>query len=318
MDCKMFKEQLAALLKERAGDDFEVKTEMVPKLNGIEKEAFVIGRKQDWIAPTIYVELLYKCYLQGMSISEIADKMLEQYRNVEAEAKRPEKADFFTNWEKAAPRIYCELIQAKKNRTLLLEVPHKKFLDLAVVYYYQMEENYVPDATILIRETHRKMWGISVEELGKCAWDNTLRDLPARTDSLMMYLEEEYGVSIPESEFGPGAEQFYLVSNRKGRLGAICICYPGVLEELSQRFEANLYVIPSSIHECLVIPDCDLFPEECLSDMVRDVNEKTVQPQEILSDHVYYYQRESRELTLCREMKISEDSGIPKEAETGN
>ena len=81
MDCKMFKEQLAALLKERAGDDFEVKTEMVPKLNGIEKEAFVIGRKQDWIGPTIYVELLYKCYLQGMSISKIADKMLEQYRN---------------------------------------------------------------------------------------------------------------------------------------------------------------------------------------------------------------------------------------------
>mgnify|MGYP000535630292 FL=1 len=120
-----------------------------------------------------------------------------------------------------------------------------------------------------------------------------------RTDSLMVYLKEEYGVTFPRFELGPLAEQFYLVSNRRGKLGAICMCYPGVLESLSQRFEASLYVIPSSIHECMVIPDYDVFPEECLSDMVRDVNEKTVKPQEILSDHVYYYHRESGELTLC-------------------
>lgn len=107
--------------------------------------------------------------------------------------------------------------------------------------------------------------------------------------------------NVPLFELGPLAEQFYLVSNRRGKLGAICMCYPGVLESLSQRFEASLYVIPSSIHECMVIPDYDVFPEECLSDMVRDVNEKTVKPQEILSDHVYYYHRESGELTLCEE-----------------
>ena len=165
MDYQMFKEQLAALLKRKAGDDFEVKVESVQKLNGIEKEAFVISRKKDWIAPTIYVELLYECCLQGVPLSQIAEKVLEQYRKVEAEARRPEKAAFFTNWKNAAPQIYCELIHAEKNRTLLSEVPHRKFLDLAVVYYYQMRGNRVPDATILIHETHRELWGISAEEL---------------------------------------------------------------------------------------------------------------------------------------------------------
>ena len=71
MDYQMFKEQLAALLKRKAGDDFEVKVESVQKLNGIEKEAFVISRKKDWIAPTIYVELLYECCLQGVPLSQI-------------------------------------------------------------------------------------------------------------------------------------------------------------------------------------------------------------------------------------------------------
>ena len=121
MDYQMFKEQLAALLKRKAGDDFEVKVESVQKLNGIEKEAFVISRKKDWIAPTIYVELLYECCLQGVPLSQIAEKVLEQYRKVEAEARRPEKAAFFTNWKNAAPQIYCELIHAEKNRTLLSE-----------------------------------------------------------------------------------------------------------------------------------------------------------------------------------------------------
>ena len=77
MDYQMFKEQLAALLKRKAGDDFEVKVESVQKLNGIEKEAFVISRKKDWIAPTIYVELLYECCLQGVPLSQIAEKVLE-------------------------------------------------------------------------------------------------------------------------------------------------------------------------------------------------------------------------------------------------
>ena len=126
MDYQMFKEQLAALLKRKAGDDFEVKVESVQKLNGIEKEAFVISRKKDWIAPTIYVELLYECCLQGVPLSQIAEKVLEQYRKVEAEARRPEKAAFFTNWKNAAPQIYCELIHAEKNRTLLSEVPHRQ------------------------------------------------------------------------------------------------------------------------------------------------------------------------------------------------
>ena len=110
MDYQMFKEQLAALLKRKAGDDFEVKVESVQKLNGIEKEAFVISRKKDWIAPTIYVELLYECCLQGVLLSQIAEKVLEQYRKVEAEARRPEKAAFFTNWKNAAPQIYCCLL----------------------------------------------------------------------------------------------------------------------------------------------------------------------------------------------------------------
>lgn len=126
-------------------------------------------------------------------------KVLEQYRKVEAEARRPEKAAFFTNWKMLRRRSTASSFMRRKTVPLLSEVPHRKFLDLAVVYYYQMRGNRVPDATILIHETHRELWGISAEELDARAWENTLRDLPVRTDSLMVYLKEEYGVTFPGS-----------------------------------------------------------------------------------------------------------------------
>ena len=94
--------------------------------------AFLCFEENDVVLPLVVVEELdglKKADGEKGSNARKVVRMLEQYRNVEVEAKRPEKADFFTNWEKAAPRIYCELIHAKKNRTLLLEVPHKKFLD---------------------------------------------------------------------------------------------------------------------------------------------------------------------------------------------
>ena len=80
-----------------------------------------------------------------------------------------------------------------------------------------------------------------------------------RTDSLMVYLKEEYGVTFPLFELGPLAEQFYLVSNRRGKLGAICMCYPGVLESLSQRFEASLYIKDVAVL-CQSLCDSEQYP----------------------------------------------------------
>ena len=198
------------------------------------------------------MELLYECCLQGVPLSQIAEKVLEQYRKVEAEARRPEKAAFLPTGKCCA----ADLLRAHscgEKPYAALEVPHRKFLDLAVVYYYQMRGNRVPDATILIHETHRELWGISAEELDARAWENTLRDLPVRTDSLMVYLKEEYGVTFPCSSLVRWRNSFTWSATAEESC-AICMCYPGVLESLSQRFEASLYVIPSSIHECMVIP----------------------------------------------------------------
>ena len=116
----MFKEQLAALLKRKAVDDFEVKVESVQKLNGIEKEAFVISRKKDWIAPTIYVELLYEYCLQGVPLSQIAEKVLEQYRKVEAEARRPETASSFMRRKtvRCSPKFRTENFSISRSCTI--------------------------------------------------------------------------------------------------------------------------------------------------------------------------------------------------------
>lgn len=299
MEYKTFQNQIIAALKQQMGEEVEIQTKTIPKLNGIEKEALLISKKGDLVAPTIYLEQLYDAYLHGISAAELVEKISGQYQRLKTKTQGEKDARFFTEWERAAPQIYCQLVQAKRNDELLAEVPHRKILDLAILYYYQIRQEKLPNGTIQIHREHLNIWGISEEELFEQAWKNTLRDLPARTENLQGYLREEYGVSFPEVELGAFGEQLYLVSNRRGCLGAICICYPDLLKNLAQRLEANLYVIPSSIHECMVVPDYDTFTESELSCMVREVNRDLVEPQEILSDHVYYYRRDTEKLEFA-------------------
>ncbi len=276
------------------------------KLNGIEKEAFVISRKKDWDCTgrsTKWSFCMNAVCRACAAFSELPKEYWSSTGKWKREARRPRKPPFFTN-RNAAPQIYCELIHVEKLHAAPSSAQKNSRSRVRLCTITQSGGNRAGCDIPWIHggDAPGAVGNFLAEELDARKPGRTfLRDLPVRTDSLMVYLKEEYGVTFPRFELGPLAEQFYLVSNRRGKLGAICMCYPGVLESLSQRFEASLYVIPSSIHECMVIPDYDVFPEECLSDMVRDVNEKTVKPQEILSDHVYYYHRESGELTLCEE-----------------
>ena len=226
--------------EKKAGDDFEVKVESVQKLNGIEKEAFVISRKKDWIAPTIYVELLYECCLQGVPLSQIAEKVLEQYRKVEAEDEKTGEAAFYQLEKCCAADLLRAHSCGEKPVRCSPKFPHRKISR-------SRGRVLLPDAgkprAGCDNSDPRDAPG-AVGNFGGGAGCPCLGEHPAGSAGAHRQpygvLKEEYGVTFPLFELGPLAEQFYLVSNRRGKLGAICMCYPGVLESLSQRFEASL------------------------------------------------------------------------------
>ena len=93
--------------------------------------------------------------------------------------------------------------------------------------------------------------------------------------------EEEVAESVP----------MRVLCNAQRVYGATCMIYPGVLGTLAEEAGENLYILPSSVHEILILPESEVEDEQYLRDMIREVNGTQVEPEEILSDNLYFYDR---------------------------
>ena len=81
----------------------------------------------------------------------------------------------------------------------------------------------------------------------------------------------------------------YILTNKERRYGAGTIFYPGIMEQAQKLLGDNFYILPSSIHECILIPEEGNYDQDRLSEMVAEINEQHVDAREVLSDQAYYY-----------------------------
>lgn len=142
------------------------------------------------------------------------------------------------------------------------------------------------DYHIQISLSHLEKWGIGTEQLKKDAWKNTLDKKRATLRRLCDILREspEYARDgeLPDSSL-------LVLTNTDGVAGAVAIAYPNQIEIIRAGLDGGFYMIPCSIHECLILPDDGTYREEELNSMVRDVNKTQLQPDDVLSDHVYKF-----------------------------
>jgi hypothetical protein len=196
---------------------------------------------------------------------------------------------FFRNYEKVSPKVCYKLINREKNRALLERIPHIDFLDLSICFFYAYEDNVLGKGSITIYNSHMEMWNCTTEMLFQLAKKNTQRLFPWKLYSMWELvgsreLEEEETVL-------PGEIPMRVLTNRQKAQGAACMIYPGILERLALEAEENLYIIPSSIHEVILMPESQMDSPELMQDIIREVNGAHIEPEEILSDHLYFYDR---------------------------
>lgn len=182
--------------------------------------------------------------------------------------------------------IFYKIVNYEKNREQLKDIPHRRFLDLAMVFYYQMEDADTL-TTVMIQNSHLKMWKITEEELVENARKYTHLSMPAEflTMAQVAGIEEDELDEILEEEHRP----MYILTNRQRQLGAGVILYPGIMEQAKQILGDHFYILPSSIHECILVPAMEYCEMDELSQMVEQINEEHVDPREVLADHAYYY-----------------------------
>lgn len=319
MTYEAFVEMVPARFKERLGENTRVCVHTIYKNNSVKKDALCILENGGNVSPTIYLRPYYEKLAGGIPLESVLSEIEQEYQANRCGAYVD--AGEFQNFERVSPWIAYRLIHYEKNRELLSEIPHRRFLDLAVVYYLLIENHFIGSGTALIYHTLRELWGVEEETLFQTARANTdrllgieitkmdhliedllqkdlLRELgenPAACD----YAKEdvvELARQILESLVAREPCEMFVMSNRSKYHGAAALLNTKYLWDFAKEKKCGFYVIPSSIHEVILAPMRQSLSKEELSGLLREINAAQESGQEFLSNQVYCFDWESGRL----------------------
>lgn len=298
MNYQEFVGSVTSFLREALPYGTELNLIPLEKNNGVILEGLTIRKEGERAAPAIYLESYYQEYLAGHSLRQIQETILSYCED--NKFSEHFDADFFSDYRKVRPTVVYKLINYEKNKELLERIPHVPFLNLAVVFYCLLPDTPVGNATVLIHNSHMEYWNITCGELYRDAKQNTPRLLPAEIKTMSQVLSElSDGLSSPEEDEIP----MYVLTNSGKALGAACILYDGMLKHCAKWLDSAYYLLPSSVHEVILIPEKVVLDKWELVDMVRDINQTQVLKTEVLSDQIYFYSPESGQLSIVKEEK---------------
>ena len=293
------------------GEEYMVDINENCKMNGVKKWAVTIHKDSN-IAPTIYLEAFYKNFCSGQEFEKIIDDIVMMYR----ESAPSEDVDMsnFMKFELIKDKICFKLCNTDKNCEILENIPSIPFHDLSIIFYVLVSNELFGSGQILIRNEHLKLWNVKVSDLMACAKTNTPQLLNIKLsniiDVMKNILRRNDGLSekeISDYSLADRDECFmWVLSNEDGFNGAASILYPNALDDIYDTVGKSYFVIPSSIHELIVVPDKDGVEGDeswnfrcCqLLDMIHQVNESEVPEADILSDNLYYYNSEDKVFKL--------------------
>lgn len=209
--------------------------------------------------------------------------------------------DYFMDFDKVRNRLYIKLVNYKRNKELLMQCPHRKFADLAVLYYCKVKDK-PSEGIVVIKTEHVNAWNVTEEELYNAAMNNAIRENDYTIIPLLDVIKGRMGFMPDEitAELESTCKNLKILTNKDKTYGASVIMNPGLLQKIAREFNKNMYILPSSIHESiLVLDDNDMFNPRIASelfDMVEVVNATELEVEDVLSNNVYYYDKNKDEI----------------------
>lgn len=289
-------------------DDCEVSIQHVIKNNGIILDAVSIYQNGEQISPNIYLKPYYDSYQMGKPLDFILAEIICQYRK-EREETNIKYIDLDV-YDRVKDKLILRIVNYDRNREMLKECPHKRFLDLAIVFRYIVSDDMLGIASIQITDREFSGWDIGLDELYNIALFNTMQNYPWQMDPLTKIVfdcfEDRLGESLSADIYEDikhmknemtGVNLFILSNNQKV-FGAACILYDNVIRNFARVQDSNIYIMPSSVHEVMLIPEDDNTDPEFLHELLSDANRTSVGLIDLLSDNLYYYDLEKDRIEL--------------------
>ena len=281
-----------------------VSVEKIVKNNSTEFYGIVIKKEGDNVSPTIYLEKYFEDFKYGRKVENIASEIVEI--DVRSRDDFEIKIDTYCDYNNMKEVLLFKVINTERNSALLKKVPHREYLDLSIVYYCLVPDIGGNIATWTVSNEVMKLWNVDEEILYNKAMENTIETMPYSTMSItdviydiIMDEHADNGILDELLELNKGPQMF-VITNKHKIFGASAIVYPEVLNEFAIH-NGDFYILPSSIHEVILVPAYERLNGEELVNMVKDVNAQQVPAEEILSDEVYFYDSTKKELRKLNE-----------------
>lgn len=211
-----------------------------------------------------------------------------------------------------------EVVAADRNAELLAKVPHQEMEDMAVVYRFVVESDEAGRATILVTNELLDKMGVTPEQLHADALENAPELRPAVIKGMSEVMVDMMGPGAAEmfgiDEF-PQDEMMYVATVPDKISGAGVIAYQEFMDQAAERLGGDFYILPSSVHEVLLVKDDGNANFRDLKAMVEEVNATQVAPEEKLTDSVYHYDSKEHIFELAEKFEARQQA---KEADVSS
>ncbi len=300
MRMEEFAEEVLKEVTEKAGDRLSVQTVSANKNNGVTLTGITASKQDGKGGCCIYLENYYKGYCDGqITLDWVAEdvygKLMEHSGDLDGVDMK-----VLWDWEAAKDCIHAKLINREMNQELLKRVPYREFLDLAVVYYVTvggLSEGV--NGAFTVSDQNMEAWRKDENALYQMAVSNMRLDGKPVFENMEEIIRSMMPEGIPDFTFGIPKFRSYVLTNPKKVFGAVELLDRSVLKKISNELEGDFIVLPSSLHESIIIPADGSVSYQELADIVTDINRNMVSIVERLSDHVYLYEREKGVLRIA-------------------
>ena len=300
MEYEKFKEQFVEDLKERleaGGEKFSVDLNAVQKMNQ-NYEAVTVKPEDAIIGVNLNMTEIYERYDRGMSYDTLVREVAEK-----ADRALHDRPDFnleaLQDYDHMKEMLSMEVVSAQRNAELLEKVPHKEIEDMAVVYRFVVDSGDDGRGSILITNQMLDNYGITAEQLHADALEFAPVMRPAVIQTMAETLLEMMGPEAKDMIPVLPDDPLFVATVPDKIQGASVLAYEDFMEQAAERVGGDFYILPSSIHEILLVRDDGTFDINRLEDMVKEVNETQVAPEDLLTDSVYHYDSKEKVFELA-------------------
>lgn len=259
-------------IEERLEKEVNFTIKKIVKNNDITLNGIVFADRN--ISAVVYIEDLFNAYNNGKTIDEVIDMAINILNN------NNESFDF-TNFDNIKDKLSLRLINAEKNKEVIKTCPYKEYLDFALIININVENNGV----VKVNNALLNRWNKSFDEVFEIALNST--------KPVVKSVAEILGLDVEDI--------MYMITNENSCFGSAAMLYNNnePLKELAEKFDNDLYIFPSSVHEIIVTPVIS-DDSDYLHSMVKNINNTIVSGSDYLSDNVYKYDRKTNKISIVR------------------